>query len=242
MTVLDVVQTDLVDRAAVARAILARAEEQTGTSAWVRPVLVPGADGAKRRQEHPAVVERVLPVDPALAGLLPSGGLERGSTTSVVGSTSLVLALLAEASRSGSWVAVVGMPRVGVLAAHQLGLDLDRMVLVPDPGPDAPLAVAALIDGMDVVVVGETALNDTDRRRLSTRARERSTVLLPTVPWPGAGVGLTVEAVRWDGLGAGHGLLRSRRLTVRRHGRGAAAQAWRGEAVLASRQAGRLAG
>lgn len=38
----------------------------------------------------------LLPVTPALAELLPGGGLRRGSTVSVSGSTALVLALLAE--------------------------------------------------------------------------------------------------------------------------------------------------
>ena len=89
----------------------------------------------------------------------------------MTGSTSLVLGLLAHASRHGGWVAVVGLPSVGLLAAHQIGLVLDRLVLVPDPGPDAPRVLAALVDGVDAVVAGDVALLDSDRRRLSARAR-----------------------------------------------------------------------
>ena len=222
-------------RVARARAVLARAEERTSTTRWVRRPTTPTA-------LDPASAARVLPVARTLAGLLPSGALDRGSTVVVGGSTALVLALLAEASRSGSWIGLVGLPRVGVLAAHQLGLDLDRVVLVPAPGPDGPTVVAALLDGVDVVVVGEAALTDADRRRLSARARERGAVLLSTTFWPGAHVVLTVEASHWDGLGRGNGRLRDRRLTVRGGGRGSAAQGWRTEVTLSAGPAAHRAG
>lgn len=254
------------DRAALARAVLARAEERTGTQGWVRPariealvrprttttlpvlapvpdapgpvsapvpVSAPARDTADEIAADPHAAERLLPVRRDLAPLLPQGALSRGSTVVVEGSTSLVLGLLAEASRAGGWVAVVGLPGVGVLAAHELGLALDRMVLVPDPGADGPTVVAALLDGVDVVVVGpRTALSDADRRRLAARARERSAVLLPTTPWPGAHVVLTARAHEWEGLGRGHGRLRSRRLVVDRRGRGSAARPERAQVLL----------
>src|SRR5690606_23775829 len=120
-------------------------------------------------------------------------------------------------------VAPVGLPALGVLAAAQLGLDLDRLVLVPAPGPDGPTVVAALQDGVDVVVVGDgVALSDGDRRRLSARARERGAVLLSTSAWQGGHLVLTAEASQWEGLGHGHGRLCSRRMTVGCTGRGAA--------------------
>ncbi|WP_199421815.1 hypothetical protein [Actinotalea solisilvae] len=246
-------EPDLLDRAARARAALARAEERTGTSGWVRPVRARGAEALVRARgttttlpvlaparpspevelSDPEAPERLLAVPDALAGLLPLGALQRGSTVVVAGSTSLVLGLLAEASRAGSWVALVGLPGVGVLAAHELGIALDRVVLVPDPGADGPTVVAALLDGVDVVVVGPgAALADGDRRRLSARARERSSVLLPTTPWPGAHVVLTARSEEWEGLGRGHGRLRSRRLVVERQGRGSAAQPVRAQVHL----------
>lgn len=241
------------ERAAFARAVLARAEQRTGTTTWVRrpPVERSGdvrpegaadryaaapepttAADARSAPLDPGSHARLLPVHGSLAGLLPAGGLERGGTLVVGGSTSLVLALLAEASRAGGWSAFVGLPRVGVLAAHELGLDLARLVLVPAPGPDGPTVVAALLDGVDVVVVGDVALTDADRRRLSARARERDAVLVSTTPWPGAHVTLTAEIAHWDGLGRGEGRLRSRRLTVRGGGRGAAARGWTAEVVV----------
>src|SRR5262245_49771481 len=86
----------------------------------------------------------VLPVHPALADLLPGGGLRAGSAYTIGPSTSLLLALLARPSQEGSWCAVVGMPDLGIEAASQLGVDLSRLVLIPDPG-ERWLAVAAAV-------------------------------------------------------------------------------------------------
>jgi len=193
----------VVDRAALARAVLAKVEQQTRARTGVEPA------------------DRLLPVLPVVASVLPQGGLHRGSTLAVTGSTSLVLALVAQASREGSWAAVVGLPGVGLLAAAQLGVDLSRLALVPHPGGDAATVLGALVDGVDIVVLGPgLALVDADRRRLMARARERGTVLISAAPWPGAQVVLTAERTRWTGLGAGDGYLRAHELTVTRSGRG----------------------
>ncbi|MDM7830976.1 hypothetical protein [Cellulomonas edaphi] len=183
------------------------------------PAAVPVVRGtALITSERPA-----LPVPHQLAEVLPDG-LRRGGTTAVLGSTSLVLTLLAHACAGGAWAAVVGQPTVGLLAASQAGVALDRLALVPRPGADAALVLAALVDGLDVVVVGpDVALGEADRRRLSARARERGAVLMPTVAWPGASAVLTVEQARWTGVGTGDGRLRTHSLRVARTGRGSAA-------------------
>lgn len=167
-----------------------------------------------------------LAVPPALTPLLPDG-LRRGSTTAVLGSTSLVLAMIAAACTAReAWAAVVGQPSLGLLAAAQTGVALDRLAVVPRPGVDAPTVIAALLDGIDVVVVGPgTHLADSDRRRLMARARDRGSVLLPTAPWAGAGTVLTVEGGRWTGVGEGDGRLRAHELQVTRTGRGSAGRA-----------------
>ena len=241
------------DRAALARAALARAEQRTGARSVLRVGRVdappPAADEAPsgvvlaaaddevlathaedRAPHHPVrstaliTSERPsLPVPAPLAEILPDG-LRRGATTAVLGSTSLVLTLLAHACAGGAWAAVVGQPTIGLLAAAQAGVALDRLALVPRPGTDPAAVLAALIDGLDVVVVGpEVALSDADRRRLSARARERGAVLLPTVAWAGANAVLSVEQARWTGVGAGDGRLRTHSLRVARTGRGSAA-------------------
>lgn len=176
-------------------------------------------------------VHRMLPVVPELSHLLPGRGLRRGSTVAVAtgraapasGGTSLLLALLAEASRAGSWCAVVGVPTLGALAAAESGIALDRLALVPNPGPDWPTVVAALIDGVDMVVTAVPGgVSAAVASRLVARARQRGSVLIPFGPWSGADVTLRVVEGRWEGLGPGHGRLRRRTVTVVAQGRGAA--------------------
>lgn len=211
--------------------------------AVARPTPVaPAERPARARGRHVAVRdpnrdvipdERAWPVHDALVPLLPLGGLQRGTVVAVRGSTSLLLALVARPSRAGAWTAAVGFPAVGLLAAADVGADLDRVVLVPRPGPDAALAIAALVDGLDVVVVGpDAALTDTDRRRLTGRARERGALLVAATAWPGAHVALTVTGGGWSGADRGAGWLRRRTLVVERAGRGGAARPTRVEVDL----------
>lgn len=171
------------------------------------------------------VGEQVLPVLPALEGLLPCGALRRGSTVAVLGSTSLALALAAAASAAGSWCAAVGLPSLGLVAVAELGVSLDRLALVGAPGESWPSVVAALLDALDVVVVRPPGpARGAPVRRLAARARERGAVLVPVCPWEGADVCLAVTRSEWHGLGAGYGHLRSRRLEVTARGRRAAAR------------------
>ncbi|WP_192772760.1 hypothetical protein [Plantactinospora soyae] len=189
--------------------------------------LVRPASGSDQAGAH-----RMLPVLPELAGLLPNRGLRRGSTVAVGndhparnGSTSLVLALLAEASRAGSWCAVVGVPTLGAVAAADLGIDLDRLALVPHPGPEWATVVAALIDGVDVVVAAVPGtVSASVVSRLAARARQRGSVLVPYGQWAGADVTLRVMRGVWEGLGQGRGRLRRREVTISARGRGAAAR------------------
>ena len=81
-----------------------------------------------------AASERTLPVHDALIELLPS--LQRGSTIACSGraAVSLALALAAAPSREGAWVGIVGLPELGVRAAADMGLALERLVMVAGDG------------------------------------------------------------------------------------------------------------
>jgi len=119
---------------------------------------------------------------------------------------------------------VVGVPALGLVAAAEWGIALERLALVPEPGPDWPAVVAALLDGVDLVVVappGPVAAGLASR--LAARARQRGAVLVPYGRWSGADV--TVEATRsqWWGLAQGWGRLSRRELVLSARGRGAAA-------------------
>ena len=174
--------------------------------------------------------DRILPVGEQFQTLLPGYGLRRGSvvgiTGAVSGTTSLLLALLSAASRSGSWCAVVGVPTMGYVAAAETGVVLERLALVPNPGPDWPNVVAALIDGFDVVVisVGRVASGRVAASvcaQMAARARRRGSVLVPFGSgWEGAEVTLSLgDSGGWQGVGEGVG----RQVTITSHGRGAAA-------------------
>jgi hypothetical protein len=201
------------------------------------------AELARRVRPVSLAGENRLEVLPALSGLIPGGGLRRGSTISVAsgpagGATSLALALLARATVEGSWCAVVGLSDLGLMTAAELGVDLSRLALVPSPGDRWMTVVAALLDGVDAVVVrSPRRVRPPDIRRLASRARERGTALVilagpdvggraePRRAWPGVtDMGLTVTATRWTGLGEGHGCLWGRQVEVVAEGRGAAAR------------------
>ncbi|MDD9208072.1 hypothetical protein PU560_16595, partial [Georgenia sp. 10Sc9-8] len=138
------------------------------------------------------------------------------------GSTSLLLALAAVAGQEGAWCALTALPHVGWRAAAEAGLVLDRVAVVPRPGPDAPAVLGALVDGFDVLVLGRCpALSERDRRSISSRLRAREAVLLSTDPWPGAQLVLQARQRTWDGLGQGWGHLQAQELTVSAAGRGA---------------------
>ncbi|WP_412539232.1 hypothetical protein R8Z50_25735 [Longispora sp. K20-0274] len=165
---------------------------------------------------------RTLPVTARCAGLLP-GGLRRGSTVALTGSTGLLIELLAGASGAGAWCAVVGLPGLSALAAADAGVVLDRLALVPHPGASWPEAVSALLDGFDLVVAAPAgAVPARLAGRLEARARQRGGVLIGygAVPWPGADLVLEPERTAWHGLRPGRGRLRYRELTVTARGPG----------------------
>jgi hypothetical protein len=169
--------------------------------------------------------DKVLAVGGPLQGLLPDGGLRRGSTVSVVGSTSLALQLVATSSAAGSWVAAVGIPSLGAVAASEAGVVLERLALVPRPGEQWATVVAALLDALDVVLVRPPhRLRHADARKLIARARERGAVLVPLGPWDGADMRLEVASARWHGVGQGDGHLQGCRMEVVATGRRAAAR------------------
>lgn len=210
-------------------------------------------DVALRRADGSTVVDPMLlrqratpplSVAAALRPVLPDG-LRRGSTVSVTGSVSLLLALLGAASADGAWCALVGFPLVSAEATAQYGIELRRLALVPTAGSAWTTAVGALLDAVDIVAMRPpcsspcspagrsgpgTGLSPGDARRLAARARSRDAVLVPFLTgddWPGADVRLRAVGGEWTGLGSagtgGSGRLRARRVTVTAEGRGTAA-------------------
>lgn len=172
--------------------------------------------------------DRMLPVLPELRDLFPGGGLRRGSTVAIEagrGATTLLLATLAATSQAGSWCAVVGMPQLGLVAADEIGISLERLALVPHPGPQWTNVVSVLLDGFDAVAVAPAGqIAASVRLQLAARARQRGSVLVPFGDWDGADMTLSAEKSLWHGLEKGRGRLRRREMTVCARGRGSAAR------------------
>ncbi|MGH9209351.1 MAG: hypothetical protein ACRD2C_01570 [Acidimicrobiales bacterium] len=203
-------------------------------------------DLAQRVQPVTLARDRRLTVGPPLDTLLPDG-LARGTVVAVgarpgvAGATSLALALAAGPSQEGAWVAVVGARWLGLVAAAEIGVALERLVVV-----DVDVAgrrrvqlasvVAALVDGFDVVMVGPSVgrrLRRGDTRRLAARLRERGGVVVTMgedLPGGAAQVRLEVTASTWEGLDTGH--LQQCLATVEVTGRGAASRPRRADLVL----------
>jgi len=161
-----------------------------------------------------ATIERSIPAPPAIATLLP-GGLRPGAVYSLDAPGALLLALLAEASRAGSWCGAVGIPELGAEAAERAGIDLDRLVLVPRPGERWLAAAAAVAEVLAVVALRPSGrVRDADAARLAARLRDRGAVLLTIGPWPQAEAMLSIDDSRWSGLGLGHGCLAEREVDV----------------------------
>lgn len=188
-----------------------------------------------RRMQRSKLDSRELPTDPALADLLPGGALAAGGSYAVTGSTTLALGMLQAPSAAGAWCAVVGMPDLGIEAAAGLGVDLDRLVLVPHPGEQWLSVVSALVDVVSVVVVrppvrdGRVRITEGTASKLASRLRQREAVLISVGDWPRADARLSVTSSSWAGIGSGFGHLTGRQATVASsspHGRAVSRRLW----------------
>ncbi len=178
--------------------------------------LDPRRPVVEQLRERVAALERrpagdPVPVLPGLSGVVD---LHAGGTYGV-DSASLALAMAAGASQAGEWVGFAGCADFGVEAAAELGFELSRTVLVPDPGEHWLEVTAALVDVLRVVVLRPPA--SVDERAagiLDARLRRRSAVLVVHGDWPRVESRLSVEEWSWSGPRLGAGQLQERRTRV----------------------------
>lgn len=158
---------------------------------------------------------RRLPTVPALARILPGGGLQSGGSYAVHNSATVAMALLAGPSATGAWCSVIGIPDFSVEAAHGLGINLERLILVPDPGAQWLTVTAALVDVVSIVLTrAPEHLAPTEWARLKARLRQRGAALITLGAWKQSDSTLAVAESAWEGLGSGTGHLRARRLKI----------------------------
>lgn len=173
-----------------------------------------------------SVRDRSVPVDEVLAGLLPEAGLRRGHVVGCVGPAAMSLALVvaARAIVAGSWLAIVGVPTLGVEAAAELGVPLSRLVSIDAGGSPAEWAdrVAAAADGFEIVLTCPPPGAERLVRKIRQRLQARGVVLLAVFersPSLSCDMEFTTSEVWWSGIGYGHGGLRGRQVTIRLAGR-----------------------
>src|SRR5699024_3886163 len=123
-----------------ARQALARAEASTGVRTRLPATpSTPTTPSTPALPSAPAISNTDhLPVPAAMLDLFPDGGLARGSVLRIGGAFSVLVALAATAMGREGWSAFVGIPDAGLAAAAGMGLALQRVVVVPEPGAEAP--------------------------------------------------------------------------------------------------------
>jgi hypothetical protein len=176
--------------------------------------------------------QRTRQVNGPFAALFPQG-LRPGTSVAVRAARPSLesaamrnaITLAAGVVPADGWVAAVGVPSLGVLAAAEAGLALERLVFFAAPATVWGTVAIAAVDAFDVVVLSVPARpRAAEVRRLAGRARERSTTVIAMGPGVAAWGGearLLTSAVSWDGLGDGHGTLQSCRVSIELDGRGA---------------------
>ena len=173
-----------------------------------------------------AAGERTLPVADAFRQLFPQG-VQRGSVVGCHGpaAVTLGLALVAGAAQEGAWVGVAGLPALGLGAAAELGVPLERLVHVVEPPPEVQWwddtrwgeVLAALVDGFDVVLLGPEVgrVRPATARRVAARLQARGAIAV-CIDLPAFVADIRIETARhtWHGLGDGHGVARGRAAEV----------------------------
>ena len=167
--------------------------------------------------------ETALPIPQLLAELLPDA-LPRGTVAVLSGARSLPLSMVAAVTAAGGNAAIVGQPDIGLLAAVEMGADLSRLAVIPDPGSDPVEVAAVLMDGMDLVVLalGGRSVPVTRARAVVARAHHKGCTLLVTDgDWQGASIRLQARVCGYETTAGmpGFGRISAVRLDVCARGR-----------------------
>ncbi len=135
-----------------------------------------------------------------LADSLPVA-LPRGSVAVLSGARSLLLGMVAAVTAAGGNAAIVGQPDIGLLAAAEMGADMSRLAVIPDPGTDPVEVAGVLVDGMDLVVLGLGGRKVPQARARAVMARARNkgcTLLVTDGDWQGAPTRLAARVCGYE--------------------------------------------
>jgi len=164
--------------------------------------------------------------------MFPEGGLVRGRTVLCSGDAAVAMALrvVSRATQAGSWLGIVGVHNIGVQAASEHGVALQRVVFVqPASGRTEWVnTVAAVADGFDVLMLEvPRGITEADARRVQTRiqARRNALVLIEVTQQSAVrsvfqpDVIMNTATTQWHGIERGAGHVQGRDVQVAVSGR-----------------------
>jgi hypothetical protein len=113
--------------------------------------------------------------------------------------------LLAAATAGGGWTAVLGCPRLALLAVAEMGGNLSRLAHISNPGDDPLDVVAVLLDGLPLVVLDHpTAPAASRTRAVLARVRSHDAILVTThTGWARPDLEIHSELLECEGIGRG---------------------------------------
>lgn len=103
--------------------------------------------------------------------------------------------ILSSLMGQNQWAAVVALPDLGWLRLHQEGVDLSRIIFIPQVNNIPEVVLAACVDGVLVTVCGEVPLSANRRTALAGRARARGHFLVWVARQAQVGSATGLEAV-----------------------------------------------
>lgn len=181
--------------------------------------------------------ELYLKVDGPLGDAFPLNRVQKGSSLVFhgicnSGVTSTVFEFLSSGDIKKNWCALVGFEGLGFLSAFEKGVDLERIVLVSNPGRDVARVVAILLEAFPVVVIFSSRfVSSSQARNLVSRVRVRKSIMI--IVWHDANNGggfwpslsdyvIQHSMPNFYGLGHGNGFIKERCVTIslrhKRHG------------------------
>lgn len=177
--------------------------------------------------------DRYVELDGSLAKIFPLGRIQLGSVVLFEGAlnpgvTSAVFEFLSSGGMKRSWSTLVGFENLGFLAAFEKGVDLGKVVSVPDPGRKLAQVVAVLMEAFPVVVIANPRfISFSQARNLISRARANKSVMAVVQQsldisvaqgkgfWPGSyDYAISSSISGFSGLGQGNGFIKERRLSL----------------------------
>lgn len=82
-----------------------------------------------------------------------------------------------------SWVAMVNVPHIGWEGAKSAGWILERTAVITCDEDKGKRVISLLLEGLDIVVIGNLSLSAQEQSRLAAKARQLDRLIFKCTPW-----------------------------------------------------------